>query len=461
MNTFANLGSPSHIASRLKGFIEGYLSLFNIKDLFAWMTLITFCTIFIHSNQLLIPLIGIVAFYLLLIRMSTPDKSHCFFLTYLRYSFFFFFISIIGALSIDFSLTRLLFSYTLFMFPPLLGFLYLLSNITVGGFRKLMLYFTIVQLIVFSYQFFSSIIFGTFLLGSDQYVGTIGRAGVTAHTAGVVMSLTGIYWLSLFFSMRDNRKLHFIFFMTTTFCSILTATTHAYFSLILAVALSLFTRARHKFRIAFCMTVFLLVLISFNPAVQHGVDEIERVLTGEYTLHERIYKAYAYTRGIEFLIENPFNLIFGVGLGNYNDRVAGFALFKRYGQTVSRYIELKPSTLSSTLIGKWFGKTSVVNSIHSDNISVLIELGLLGTTIYILMIYNILKPFRNSRMMNFAFVYIFYLIFLGCFDNWLQYPQASAFFSLLLFDLYRRINVESHGLTPETPFHSGFRGTEA
>jgi len=385
--------------------------------------------IFIRANQIVLPAIAFFSFVVIVIFPRT-DRI---FDRFVIFAAALFFSSLLGAIILDFQLARFGFSYLLYVFPLFTGITFYYSNITIQTIERWITVYCILNFVIFSIQIIS---YGSFLAG-DHVFGLIGKQD-TSHTTGIVMSLTSVFWVYLF---QHTKKIkHLFFFLLTLIFTAMTGVTHGIFAIMIAISIVVIFmsgfRSKLFLAITFIISVIYLNVIStiLGGNFFTGISNMDRFVKGDwnYLYRNRVLKIKAFEIGINHISTRPYHLFFGVGFGNYNDRISAIALIENYSPKMRQLLKLRPSQLSLTLLGKnWYSK-SVSNKFFSDLLSIIVETGLIGLFIFIFAIYKVYKSYHFSIEKLYALFLIIYIILLGVIENWLQYPQVSALFALIL-----------------------------
>lgn len=383
--------------------------------------------------------VGILAFTHSRVNDDFPGLS-----SYLRFAALILANSFIGAVANDFSPARFLLAVGSYLLPPIVAFLFIRSRVIWPNLRALFLIVTCTQFFAFGYQVTGEYLSHTFAWGSDFAVGTTARAGVSTHTAGVIMSLLGMYWLSHYVEHPSKTTAGLSFGCLVA--AFLTASTHVlvclYACLLIYVAFNVRWRTRLWFVGLSAMAIYLMMNyqreVFWN--IRNAVYMIKFTLIGnfDYVMDHRFDKLLALQQGIRILVESPVNLLVGVGLGNFNDRVSAMALFPDYAPRIQSIFQLEPSQIALSTIGPDWNMHSVTNKIFSDLITLVVSLGLLGIMFVAAAALKWLRSYEQPRGRLWFLVFVSFVILLGCFDNWLQYPQVSALWVILCIDLRRR-----------------------
>ncbi|MFN3301622.1 MAG: O-antigen ligase family protein [Patescibacteria group bacterium] len=217
--------------------------------------------------------------------------------------------------------------------------------------------------------------------------------------AGFLVFLIFISFI-LYSSVKKSWQKYFFLFSASfmSFALFLTFSRAAWLSLIVSLfifALFLFKKSFKNFRVSFFEFFGLILIVALIFSSLFLKDLIVRVeIKGKLETHSVKERILNIQKGIEIIKENLF---FGVGVGNYT-----FALYKKYPNLSSWNYQPLPNIY----------------------LLVLAELGIIGLTLFLLILYfSLLFSVFDYQLL------IVPLLILGFFDHWL----FSLYFGILLF----------------------------
>ena len=398
--------------------------------------------IFFHINQIAFFFISLISFIFLIFGQIFIWKKDRIFYKYLIIAIIIFIVSLLGSLNTGFSASRGFFSYFLYILPPLAGISYYYFNFNYKFLRNFLFIFTVIEIIVFSFQIIIQLtIQHGIMFGYDWAVGT----NINSHTMGVIISFLVIYWFAQY--LIDKQKVFLLLSLVCFILLLLTGATHVTASLLIVAFLLVIFRCNFRiklFSLIFVIAVGFIILkapVKLFWNFQSIISYLKLFIKNgsEYLFARNLFlKIRIFFIGFGYQLRHPYNLVFGLGLGNFNDRVSAVALIPEYNPQIRFLLNLKPSIIASDLIGKGWPMQSVINQFFSDFVSIFTELGILGVSLYFYLYNKVTNLFNKSEtIFNIALFYLFYMFILGIFDNWLQYPQVASFFYILLFDWFK------------------------
>lgn len=406
-----------------------------MAKLYSRLTLVMFFLIFFRTNQLVIPTFGLLLFVLLLFSNYYSSKT---IKQYIHFSIALFLFPLFGAWIDNQISIRFFFSFMLYIFPIAIGWIFLFSDMTNRFFIRLLYFFTILQAVSFILQYIEYRQFG------DWTTGTISVYG-GSHTTGIIMSIISIFWFYIFIKTKQLRFIALFILSFTLFT--LTKVAHGFIAIITATLFIVTLKYRWPVKL-FSYSLLIIMLINIEKVssitgegTQNAIKFGDALIHKEYDYlyNNRFLKLKAFEEGLNYLRSHPINSLFGIGYGNYNDRISAIAMLNYYSPSVRQLFNLQPSKTASSYLGEnWSKSKSVSNQFFSDILSIMVQNGIIGIIIYIAIIVKIRKSFSMQTERKFCLFFLIYIITLGFFDNWLQYPQVAAIFSLLLSFIYRQ-----------------------
>jgi len=247
-----------------------------------------------------------------------------------------------------------------------------------------------------------------------------GIGGFLADENDLCMTMNMIIPISFFLAMNASgkKKIYFIFLTGLFLFVIILSASRGGFVGLMAAFIYCWLRTKKKILTAFIIGVLaIFAAVVAPPTYWNEIRSITEEGTEQGTGEERVY---TWGIGWHMFLDNP---ILGVGQGNFP------YVFEKYELEVTGTDEA------------FHGRSVAGREAHSIYITMLTELGIIGTGIIIGMIINIFKDlkairFRSSQQPNKGSSPIFnrnYFLALGLEGALVSYLVSGAFISILYY----------------------------